>query len=116
MVVDSGLHMALAAVAALSQPSAVLFHTAAAFFKPSPFTAPFLAAINATRQAHGIASLTGFLELTEPIQVIVATLPELDDYNLQAPPIGTGSDQYPVLRKSRSMRRCSMEAITAHWC
>jgi len=85
MVVDSGLHMALPAAAALSQPSAVLFHTAAAFFKPSPFRAPFLAAINATRQAHGISPLTGLLELTEPIQVIVATLPVLDDYSQQAP-------------------------------
>ncbi len=87
LVVDTGLHLAVAAAAALPQPTAVLFHTASAFFKPSPFTAPFLAAINAARQGHGFAPMADLLDLSDGIaEVIVATLPELDEYSQEARP------------------------------
>jgi MGT family glycosyltransferase len=86
IVVDSGLHLAFPAAAALPQPVAVLFHTAAAFFKPSPVMAPFLAGINATRQEHGLRSIPAVLDFADGIDhVIVATLPELDEYSQEAP-------------------------------
>lgn len=84
VVIDCLAPLRIVAAANLSQPSAVLFHTGVEFFKPSPTVAPFLAVINAAAQSHGFAPRTNLLEYPGIDRVIVATLPELDEYSQQA--------------------------------
>ena len=84
VVVDCLMPLRAYAAGTLPQRTAVLFHTAAEFFKPSPTVAPFLAVINSSVQSRGFAPITNLLDYPGIDHVIVATLPELDEYSQQA--------------------------------
>jgi UDP:flavonoid glycosyltransferase YjiC (YdhE family) len=87
ILVDSLMPVRVFTAAALPQPTAVLFHTAAAFFKPSPMLSVFLGAINPVLQGHGLTPVTNLLDYPDGIdRAIVATLPELDEYSQEAGP------------------------------
>lgn len=87
LVVDFLMMLAIPAAAKLPQPVAVLLHTAAGAMKPTPMQAHMLTALNAIRRANGLPESGGPLDLPAEVRaVLVATLPEIDEYSAQASP------------------------------
>jgi len=87
VVIDNLMMFALAAAERHRIPTAVLFHTAAEYFKPSPRRAPMLAALNQIRAEHRLPPVGGPIDLTAfAAAVIVAVQPQLDEYSSEAGP------------------------------